>query len=145
MPLFRKKTRTNPGTASSVHSDDPDLAQFHRAIEIGRAQPPGDEGQYMSDADVSQNAALMKSQYEQGELEVVWKRRLAAGYNVGQGASPREDWFAFNALPALAALRLGYRDHSFVATCCGYAEQAVDYSDAAQVALVDEFKRLYFG
>jgi hypothetical protein len=58
---------------------------------------------------------------------------------------PQPAWFWFNQFPALAALRLGRRQHPFVATCAGLADEAVDRSQADQVAAVKECEHLFFG
>lgn len=66
----------------------------------------------------------MIQRFEAQEYEAVWERRVALGYSLsGEGAAP-ETWYLVNALPALAALRLGNRDHPFVATSAAFAEEA---------------------
>lgn len=141
MSLFRR--RRNPAPLP----DDPDLAQFHRAIAAAQDGPPmdvDDPGRYTA-ADFAGIVMWMREAIERGDLEGVWERRLQFGYKVGESHMERSDFFWFNALPAIAALRSGRRDHPAVAMCAGSAESVLSRSDPAEAGAVREINERYFG
>jgi hypothetical protein len=57
------------------------------------------------------------------------RRRVELGFGVPLDGVPQADRFWLNAAPAIAALRLGFKDHPMVAMCRGVADQDEDYSD----------------
>jgi len=137
----RSRARQIPPAAPA----DPALARFHRGMEVTNAQPPGDLGLSMSAAQVTSEARQMRQQFEAGQLREVWARRLQLGNGVSFDGVDDADAFWLNAAPAIAALRLGQKDHIFVPMCCGLAERYHDSRDADQSAAVREFKERFFG
>jgi hypothetical protein len=90
----------------------------------------------------------MQQRFDGGDYAAVWERRVALGYSLSQNEAPAETWYWVNALPALAALRLGNRDHPFVATAAGYADQvfwSVAERDASMEATNAEIQQRFFG
>ncbi len=130
--------------ARQAGHDDPDLAQLRRAVALAQSQPAGDLGQTLTPAQVVVESRRMRNQLAAGQLQSVWGRRLELGTGVSPQGVPLPDWFWLNAAPAIAALRLGLKDHPMVAMCCGVAEQARNRDDAEQSAAVAEFNRLFF-
>lgn len=130
--------------AHHAKQEDPDLAQLHRAVALVEAQPAGDLGKTLSPAQVISESRQMRSQLASGQLQGVWGRRLELGTGVSPQGVPQPDWFWLNAAPALAALRMGLKDHPMVAMCCGLAEQARNRDDAEQSAAVAQFNRFFF-
>ena len=131
--------------AAAGSSGDQDLDELHRALAAAQAAPTGSTGKTMSPRDLSRAVAISRQRFAAGDYEQVWQRRVALGYDCPSDQVPQPDRFWLNADAAIAALRLGHKDHPFTATCCGLAESEVDRSAADQVAAVAEFKRLYFG
>jgi hypothetical protein len=126
---------------------DPDLAQFHRAIAAAENGPPidvDDPGRYTA-ADFAGIVLWMRDAIERANLDGVWERRLQFGYQVGESDMERSDFFWFNALPAIAALRSGHRDHPAVSMCAGLAESVLDRGDPAEVTAAREINERYFG
>jgi hypothetical protein len=140
MAFFNRSRRP---TASAA--PDPDLARFHRGRAATNAQPPGDLGQGMNAAQVTTAARQIRQQFESGQLDALWERRLQLGNGVSYDGVADVDAFWLNAAPAIAALRLGVKDHVFVPMCCGLAERYHDIGDASQSAAVREFQVRYFG
>ena len=138
VPIFRR---------SQHRSGDPDLEQFHRSMaasEAGPAVEPEDPDRF-SPAEYAGIVTWMREAYDGGRFEAVWARRLDFGYGVGESHMSGDDFFWFNALPALAALKCGQRDHPAVAMCAGRAEQATNRADQAQSDAVKEINDRYFG
>lgn len=138
MPIFRRR---------QDRSGDPDLEQFHRsmaAAEAGPAVEPEDADRF-SAAEYAGIVMWMREAYDGGRFDAVWARRLAFGYGVGESHMSGGDFFWFNALPALAAMKCGQRDHPAVAMCAGRAEQAADRTDPAHSDAVREINDRYFG
>jgi len=125
--------------------EDPDLAQLHRSLAMADAQPRDEIGESLSPEQVIQDSVRIRDLIAHGQLREAWDRRLQLGYGVSREGVPQSDWFWLNADPAIAALKLGFKDHPAVAMCCGVAEEARDRSDPEQVAAVAEFNRLFFG
>lgn len=140
-PLFRKK--------ASTQNLDPDLAQFQRAMEAIEAGPtPGKEGVGISGAQLEQIRTWMQQRFDSGDYASVWERRVALGYSLTQDGAPAETWYWVNALPALAALRLDNRDHPFVATAAGFADQVywgLSERTAAIESTNTEIQQRFFG
>lgn len=124
---------------------DPDLAEFHRSVAAASAQPPGEIGKDLTPAQIVEESRRMRQQADSGDLRGAWERRVQLGYGVPSDAVPQADRFWLNAAPAIAALRLGLKDHPMVAMCCGTALQDEDSSDPEQHAAVQEFRRLFSG
>lgn|GEM_PF-7019597 len=124
---------------------DPDMDHFNRGIDAGRAAPAGDAGKAMSATEVSQEASRIRSLVAAGSLQEAWDRRVELGYGVPSEGVPQADRFWIDADPAIAALKLGYKDHPMVAMCCGVAESNADVRDPAQAEAVELFNRLYHG
>jgi hypothetical protein len=124
---------------------DPDLAQLNRELAAAKAQPEGDLGENLTPTQVIEESRRMRQQLASGDLRAAWDRRVQLGYGVPTDEVPQADRFWLNAAPAVAALRLGLKDHPMVAMCCGVAEGDHDRNDAEQRATVQEFKRLFFG
>jgi hypothetical protein len=99
----------------------------------------------MSAAQVTTEARQIRQQFESGQLPAAWERRLQLGNGVPYDGVADADAFWLNAAPAIAALRLGLKDHVFVPMCCGLAERYHDSRDADQSAAVREFQGRYFG
>tara|TARA_R100000306_G_C4347453_1_gene128338 strand:- start:174 stop:524 length:351 start_codon:yes stop_codon:yes gene_type:complete len=114
------------------------------AAEAGPAVEPEDPDRY-SAAEYAGIVLWMREAYDGGRYDAVWARRVAFGYGVGESHMSNDDFFWFNALPALAAMNRGQRDHPAVAMCAGFAEQAADKSDAEQSQAVQEINDRYFG
>jgi hypothetical protein len=87
----------------------------------------------------------MREAFEWKNLEGVCARRLEFGCRVGEADMKRRDFFWFNSLPAIAALRSGHREHPAVSMCAGLAESVMDRGDAAEVDAVREINTRYFG
>jgi hypothetical protein len=133
--------------AGSVHAEatDPDLAQLHRGLAAARAEPDGDVGKTLTSAQVVDESRRLRQQVDSGDLRPAWDRRVELGYVVPSDGVPQADRFWLDAAPAIAALRLGLKDHPMVAMCCGVAESEQDRSDPEQRAAVEEFNKLFFG
>lgn len=147
-PLQAEQVERELRTAVSnvlAEARDPDLAQLNRALAAARAQPEGDLGATLSPTQIIEESRRIRQQVASGQLRAAWDRRVQLGYGVPSGEIPQADRFWLNAAPAIAALRLGLKDHPMVAMCCGVAEGDEDRSDAEQHAAVQEFRRLYFG
>lgn len=140
MAFFNRSLRP-----SARVTPDPALDRFHRGLALGNAQPPGDVGLSMSAAQVTTEARQIRQQFASGQLRAVWERRLQLGNGVSFDGVADEDAFWLNAAPAIAALRLGLKDHIFVPMCCGLAEQYHDSRNADQSAAVKELKERFFG
>jgi hypothetical protein len=143
-PLRQRSAAAPDAPARQAGHEDADLAQLRRAVALAEAQPAGDLGKALTPAQVIAESRQMRSQVAAGQLQSVWGRRLELGSGVSAQGVPQSDWFWLNAAPALAALRLGLKDHPMVAMCCGVAEQARNRDDAEQSAAVAEFNRLFF-
>lgn len=126
-------------------TQDPERAKLERALALSREMPPGDLGKSLTPHDVLVEARWMLRQYDDGNLREVWARRLDLGYSLSLDQIENPESFWINACPALAALKLGLKDHPLVATCCGMAEQNIDWADHDQVAAKDQFNALFFG
>ena len=98
----------------------------------------------MSPEQVQEVALWMDDQFSSGNLEGVWAKRLALGYGVPQEGVSDNVWFWLNAYPAVAGLRLGYRDHPFLATCAGSADQVRDWQNAQHEAAMNEINTRFF-
>jgi hypothetical protein len=124
---------------------DPDLAQLHRGLAAGQAQPPGEVGKTLTPAQITGESRRMRQQVAAGDLRSAWDRRVQLGYGVSPDGISQPDRFWLDAAPAIAALRLGLKDHPMVAMCCGMADSNQDRGDPEQRAAVAEFTRLFHG
>lgn len=140
---FEQELKRAAGRAGA-EANDPDLARLHLALEMSRDQPNGQEGKLMQPAQVSSEAQRLRERYRQGNYQFVWDRRVQLGYGVPEEGVASRDYFWLNAAPALAALKLGLKEHPMVSMCCGVAEQHADRSDPEQNAAVQDFNRLFF-
>ena len=116
---------------------DPDLAQLHRSLGASRAQPPGDIGKALTAAQIADESRRMRQQVASGDLRLAWDRRVQLGYGVPSEGIPQADRFWLNAAPAIAALRMGLKDHPMVPMCSGMAEREHDRDDPQQRAAVE--------
>lgn len=146
-----KLPRATPrsGQGSPEANNDPDLEQLNRALQaISDAPPAGSEGADMSGADIAEIQAWMGDRFAAGDYEATWHRRLALGYGLSGDGVETETWFWVNAFPALSALRLGEKDHPFVATSAGFADEAYrklsEQSSPVQKAM-SEINDRFFG
>lgn len=89
--------------------------------------------------------ARLKALFDEGDFETIWSERCRFGISVGEDQLEADDWFWFNAYPALAGLRLRKMPGFPLDNFCGLADNSVSYGDAAQVSARDEINRLYFG
>lgn len=88
--------------------------------------------------------AKFRSGYGGGDSRGIWNQRDAYGYNIGEEQfASREDWFWFNAYPALSGLNLGMDRGAPLSTYCGLADQAHDRNDPEQKHVVDEIRARY--
>ena len=144
----RSMTRSaGPGNAAlgrDTAGADPDLMKLRRELAAADEQPAGEVGKGLSAGRLGSELDQFVEWFEAGDLDAVWVRRLQLGYGVNTDQLDQPSRFWFNALPALAALRLGHKDHPFVATCCGLADQICDPSDAQQAAAKRDFEAMYF-
>ncbi len=124
---------------------DPDLAQLHRGLAAGQAQPSGEAGKTLTSAQITGESRRMRQQVAAGDLRSAWDRRVQLGYDVPSDGVSQPDRFWLDAAPAIAALRLGLKDHPMVAMCCGMADSNQDRGDPEQRAAVAEFTRLFHG
>ena len=124
---------------------DPDLAQLHRGLAAGQAQPSGEAGKTLTSAQITGESRRMRQQVAAGDLRSAWDRRVQLGYGVPSDGVSQPDRFWLDAAPAIAALRLGLKDHPMVAMCCGMADSNQDRGDPEQRAAVAEFTRLFHG
>jgi hypothetical protein len=132
-------------SSACADAADPDLAQFRRSVAAGDAQPPGDAGGRLTPAQVVSESRRVRQLVDSGQLRPAWDRRVQLGYGVPTEGIPQADRFWLDAAPAIAALRLGLRDHPMVAMCCGMADSNQDPGDPEQRAAAAEFTRLYHG
>jgi hypothetical protein len=123
---------------------DPDLDQLNRSIDAARQAPPGNKGKSLTSQRVSVESREIRARIEAGDLQGGWDRRVVLGYGLPLTDIPQVDQFWIDAAPAIAALKLGLKDHPMVAMCCGLAEQNADLGDPEQASAVAEFHRLYF-
>lgn len=128
-----------------AEAEDPGVAQVIRSFTLGEAKPSGDIGETLAPIQVVDESRRMRQQLTGGDLRSAWDRRLQLGYSVKFDGVSQADRFWFEAAPAIAALRLGFKDHPMVPACCGMAEQEQDRSDPEQRAAVEEINRLFFG
>lgn len=126
---------------------DPGLKQMRDAMQLIDASPPSDteSSEGWGTSDYANLAAWMCSTFDGGMEKVVWERRLALGYSLERGPAKPGDWFWINALPALAALDLGLKQHPFVATCAAYVDQVANRLDDGQMQALNEIKQRFFG
>lgn len=124
---------------------DPDVDRFNRGMRMSRAKPPGELGKELTPAQVIVEARRAREQLARGDYGVLWERRIELGYGVTDEDVPQADRFWLDAAAAIAALRIGQKEHPMVAMCCGVAESNVDRSDPEQVEAVRLFNHLYFG
>lgn len=124
---------------------DPDRDSFNRGMRMARAKPPGELGKRLTPAQVIVEARQAREQLARGDYEALWQRRLELGYGVPEEDVPQPDRFWLDAAAAIAALRLGQKDHPMVAMCCGVAETNADRSDPEQAEAVQLFNALFFG
>jgi hypothetical protein len=111
------KTSLNSDLDTPEAGSNTDLQQFNRAVQAARDAPPvGKEGAGMSNGQIAEIQAWMRNRFDVGDYETIWHRRLALGYALSGDGIETETWFWINAFPALSALRLGEKDHPFVAT-----------------------------
>jgi hypothetical protein len=73
----------------------------------------------------------MRIAWDAGDYEAVWAKRMQFGV-LSSGGADQPTWFWFNALPALAARRLGKTDHPLFGLACGNASAATDWDDPVQ-------------
>lgn len=128
--------------ASRTTSVDPDLETSHRSIALVEAEPDCDteSSDGWTPADYARLVTWMRGVTPWD----VWERRVALGYRLQQSNAAQKDWFWVNALPALAGLRLGLKEHPFVATCVGIADQTVDPSNAYQMKAMTAINQQFF-
>jgi hypothetical protein len=135
------------GPRPRVAAADPALEELHRSMALIDSEPPSDtescEGWTLDDYEALFN--WMKTAFSRDQHRPIWERRLALGYNLDQQEASNELWFWINAFPALAGLNLGLKEHPFVATCAGSAEQVVDRDDIGQMTVMNQIKKLFFG
>lgn len=131
--------------SAPAETADPDLDWVHRRIAMESEQPLGDTGKALTPAQVADESRRMRQQVDTGDLRSAWDRRCQLGFSVKFNGVPQADRFWFEAAPAIAALRLGLKDHPMVPACCGMAEQLQDRSDPEQRAAVEEINKLFFG
>lgn len=133
--------------ALSQPAADPDLEAFHRSIALAESGPtpdtePSDD---WVDTDYARLIAWLDDAYKNGRRKAVWDRRIALGYQLGQGPATKAQWFWINALPALAGLGIGMKGHPLLATFAGYADQAVDRSDPNEANVMEQIETEFFG
>jgi len=98
-----------------------------------------------SDMQFSNLVARFKASCAHGDYATVWASRCAFGYAVDRDRfESRDDWFWFNAYPALAGLELGKPKGPPLDTFCGLAEDARG-ADPEQRRAAQEIHRRYFG
>jgi hypothetical protein len=151
MGLFKRDKHKQDSDAKRTVSNamagaaDSDLAQVHRGLAAAQAQPPGQAGKTLTPAQITGESRRMRQQVAAGDLRSVWDRRVQLGYGVPSDGVSQPDLFWLDAAPAIAALRLGLKDHPMVAMCCGMADSNQDRGDPEQRAAVEEFTRLFHG
>lgn len=126
-------------------NDDPDLSQLHRSLALAKSQPDGQLGKTLTAEQITAESRRMRQHFATDQLQSVWARRLELGFGVSSDGVEQLDHFWLNAAPAIAALRLGLKDHPMVAMCCGVAEQSRKEGDAEQTEALEEINRLFFG
>jgi hypothetical protein len=124
---------------------DPDRDSLNRGMRMSRAMPPGEIGKELTPAQVIVEACRAREQLASGDYGALWERRVELGYGVTDKDIPQTDRFWLDAAAAIAAVRIGQKEHPMVAMCCGVAESNVDRSDPEQVEAVRLFNDLYFG
>jgi hypothetical protein len=87
----------------------------------------------------------MRQLVASGNLRPACDLRVQLGYGVCSEGIPQADRFWLDAAPAIAALRLGAKEHPMASMCCGMAEQRHHHTDPEQRAAVQELNRLFFG
>lgn len=120
----------------------------HKRMTIDEAPPGGEEGADMTGSEIEAIRAWMTDRFAADDYEAIWHRRLEPGRGLSGENVKTETWFWVNALSALAALRLGAKDHPLVATAAGFADQAYrqlpDQDDQARKAM-SEINKRFFG
>jgi hypothetical protein len=127
--------------ASRKTSADPDLETSHRSRALVEAEPDCDTES--SDGWTPGDYAHLVAWMRGAKPRDVWERRVALGYRLQQNDAVQKDWFWVNALPALAGLRLGLKEHPFVAMCAGIADQTVDRGNAYQMKAITEINQQF--
>ena len=132
--------------ALTARVSDPALEKHYRAIALVQSEPDSDTESCdgCTEQDYLRLFGWLKSAFGSGQSRPVWERRLALRYKLGQHDATREPWFWINALPALAGLNLGLKEHPFLAVCAGYAHQTVDDRDVGQMTVMNQINREFF-
>jgi hypothetical protein len=143
------QSATPPSTTVAPQENGPDMERFHRMMKaVDEAPPAGKQGNGMASSEIETIRTWMADRFVAEDYEAVWHRRLELGLGLSGENVEMETWFWVNALPALAALRLGAKDHPLVATSAGYADQACrhlpDPDDQIQGAM-SEINERFFG
>jgi hypothetical protein len=82
--------------------------------------------------------------FSSGRLEEIWHARSRYGMSAGESSMPAQSWFWFNALPALAGLRLRKMPGYPLDNYCGLADSCTA-ADSSQAAAIKDINFLYFG
>lgn len=85
-----------------------------------------------------------QDQFNAGSYLELWEERSSYGYSLDRDSLHGDDRFWIDALPALAALRLGEREHPLVAGYAGFAEESQDHHNEKHRAVVREINERYF-
>jgi len=126
---------------------DPAFEELKRSMALIEAEPDADtessEGWVLEDyADL---LSWMREEWRARERRTIWEQRVALGYQLVQGPATQNQWFWINAFPAMAALRIGLKEHPLVATFAGMAENILDPDNEGQQKAVDDIRKRFFG
>lgn len=130
--------RCRPAVSDGDEMPDADDGTFAPLIPAA-----GDAGKEMSPSQVEERAALYKAMFARGAFRAVWDDRVELGFGVSSDEVATESWFWLNALPAIAACRLGSRSHPIAAMCAGFADSASDASVTAQRDAIAEIRHAW--
>lgn len=116
-------------------ASDPDLDATLKSLDMTDTGPPVDteSTQDLSPQDVARLAMWIADEFAKPNYQAVWERRCAFGLGLEENKCTQEQWFWLNALPALAAIALGAKEHPMVSTFAGLADAGCDPDDPDQV------------
>jgi hypothetical protein len=128
-------------------TESPEFAEFKRAIALAESGPTPDTepSDHWLEEDYMRLWRWMMEAWDEDKYQAIWTRRVALGSSLGQRTASQQEWFWVNALPALAGLQLGQKEHPSLAMFAGHASQAVDPANEYQRQALSQIEEQFFG
>lgn len=111
-----------------------------RAFDALDSGEMGRVGNDMTGADIAPFAAWVEERFDAGDYASIWTRRLTMGYGLAQHDADLTTWQLLNARCAVAAIRIGQKQHPLTSTCAGFADQAYYSAGGPSNELATQFK-----